>query len=865
MTTLPPPAANPQDPRTILEMLAAHYGVQLTPDGLRIRCPAHGGADPNLSIFANANRAIVVHCHSHQCAPSEIYPILEQAIGQRIRNAGASKFDPDLYRVATYTAGPNAKNPGQQYSEYRRDWPADFDGETACPYTINHQPCGKPASDPHKHTWTTKGSKQAGALALLHHPLTTPDPVRRIITTEGAKAARAIRNAGELSANILGGSNAGLKADWQPVITAAHDHACPIIIWPDNDNPGAKFAYQAGQAIMAQAEQLELPAPSLLLLPACGASGSGDDAADLDPDAIIAHLDQAQPYDPSVAEPPARRGRPPDPEYKDLLETRQAARKVAMSSSWVMGAGKYPKPLAGSVLNCELALAEIGCAADWQFDDWQQRIIWKASGEFFADKTDLPPLKARIEKQYAGTLDFAPTTGALLDAISDLAQQHRTNSTHQRIYAVQWDGTDRLVDFGHQVYGLPEDDELGNAVAALIPRGAVVRALHPGAVFPYMPVIYSPHQGPGKGDSLKLLAPGGYAEGIAFDGFDWQRKAQERTRGVSIVEAAEVQGMHGKELNNAKSFVTDETLRNREAYGREAVDQQQTAIIVGTTNQRSFLTDTDHRRTPVITIPNGQPVNLAWLRKNRQQVWAQCAAEYDAGKWQVDGGKCTVNLPEHLWQAANSVSQVHEVGSPLGDWLARTLPNIPGYYGGIIPGYRIVDALKDGITRSVGGDENGNYAHDEQRSVTDIPAYGRQYASAELSREMQRLGWQNGGRRRIDGGQYRCWVSDLAPQSLSAAVPAVPPVPANPWRIGNTQTNYHTDSGMHQQDDIVRLSQPLKEMAVTPGTAGTVPPAERVCVACQNAPAAPGYQRCADCHEQLNPRARRNVDAGQIL
>ena len=136
--------------------------------------------------------------------------------------------------------------------------------------------------------------------------------------------------------------------------------------------------------------------------------------------------------------------------------------------------------------------------------------------------------------------------------------------------------------------------------------------------------------------------------------------------------------MGGDEKSHLKSLVTDDALDNRESYGRAAVTREMTAILVGTTNNGSFLTDHDHRRTPVLEIPEGRQIDIPWLKAHRDQIWAQAVHELDLGRWWEPAmDQQAVRMPEHLWDDANEHSKQFELTSDLDVWLESTLGRVP--------------------------------------------------------------------------------------------------------------------------------------------------------------------------------------------
>ena len=355
------------------------------------------------------------------------------------------------------------------------------------------------------------------------------------------------------------------------------------------------------------------------------------------------------------------------------------------AAGWFVGGGDKTKFLErGSALNAGLAIEKAGETSRFAFNEWTRSLeVDGVPPERLAK--EISRLKAKVEGIFRH-VQYMPTKAALEEAIHGLEAKNRYNPVLQRIRSQPWDGTDRLIRYGTIVYGADWDDELTNAVAALIPRGMVVRALFPGATFPYMPIIRSDEQGPGKGDSLRYSAPGQYIEGIDLRGFDYQRKLQERARGKSVIEFSEMSSLRGTELERAKAIITANELFNREAFQEDAIERLLTAIIVATTNAKYFLTDNSHRRNPVVEVPQGFAIDLEWVLKNREQVWAQVAHEYDQGLFHEYGGgvetQVAVRLPPHLWVEANDASREYEEEDELGVWLAANLEWVVGWESG---------------------------------------------------------------------------------------------------------------------------------------------------------------------------------------
>lgn len=138
-------------------------------------------------------------------------------------------------------------------------------------------------------------------------------PDAPVVVVEGEKAAEAL--AGAIASHAVltspGGSKAAGKADWRPVARRL------VIIWPDNDEPGDKYAVDVARASLANG------AAAVHIISVPSGKVKGWDAADAiaegwTPDMIAKLLADAPAFDSSaVQEQPAR---PKIPQRDRVLE-----------------------------------------------------------------------------------------------------------------------------------------------------------------------------------------------------------------------------------------------------------------------------------------------------------------------------------------------------------------------------------------------------------------------------------------------------------------------------------------------------------------------------------------------------------------
>jgi predicted P-loop ATPase len=185
---------------------------------------------------------------------------------------------------------------------------------------------------------------------------------------------------------------------------------------------------------------------------------------------------------------------------------------------------------------------------------------------------------------------------------------------------------------------------------------AVRRVREPGVKFDEMLILES-EQGKAKSTAIRTLCPDSdwFSDGLPL-GADAQ-KVVEQTTGKWIIEASELHGNRGKEVEALKAFMSrsvDGPVRM--AYHRLATQRPRQFILIGTTNSvTGYLKDsTGGRRFWPVRI---QEFDIKTLAKTRDQLWAEAAAREATGE--------SIRLEEHLWDLA---AQEQEKRRLVDDW-----------------------------------------------------------------------------------------------------------------------------------------------------------------------------------------------------
>jgi predicted P-loop ATPase len=112
-----------------------------------------------------------------------------------------------------------------------------------------------------------------------------------------------------------------------------------------------------------------------------------------------------------------------------------------------------------------------------------------------------------------------------------------------------------------------------------------------------------------------------------------------------------------------KLFATKTVDGARPAYGRSRVDRPRRCIFVATTNEDTYLRDTTgNRRFWPVQVG---VIDLAGVRKDRDQLWAEAAA--------VEAGGEPLVIPQELWGDVAAQQQARMELDPWEDVLLSVL------------------------------------------------------------------------------------------------------------------------------------------------------------------------------------------------
>lgn len=214
-------------------------------------------------------------------------------------------------------------------------------------------------------------------------------------------------------------------------------------------------------------------------------------------------------------------------------------------------------------------------------------------------------------------------------AVLGFAQAVRLNPVQARLDVLgsEWDGVARLDSWlinylkAAQVVDGVDIQPYLQAVGARWILAVVARGYKPGCKVDDM-LILEGGQGARKSSAVRVLAeaitPDCFREGFSLG---MGKDDQIALRGRLVVEWAELSGLNRHDRNALKNFLTLRTDSYRQAYATFERDWPRTAVFVGTTNDRSYLSDpTGNRRFLPVAVGR---IDIDALRRDSAQIIAE--------------------------------------------------------------------------------------------------------------------------------------------------------------------------------------------------------------------------------------------------
>lgn len=231
----------------------------------------------------------------------------------------------------------------------------------------------------------------------------------------------------------------------------------------------------------------------------------------------------------------------------------------------------------------------------------------------------------------------AASRAALAEAMDTVADSRRYHPVRDWLKGLKHDGKPRIDKWLIHVLGLDLQDTKTNPpklrrylelVGRYILLGLVARVMKPGVKFDYAPVLEGAG-GIGKSKFIKELVGEEFFSDTHFD-IGQGKDGMEQFVGVWAYELSELTALRRADSEQVKQFFSSQKDRFRGAYGRFVQDHPRQLVIFCSTNKKQYLYDTTGNRRfwPFRVVKR---INLEWLGKYREQLFAEALALYRAG------------------------------------------------------------------------------------------------------------------------------------------------------------------------------------------------------------------------------------------
>lgn len=317
------------------------------------------------------------------------------------------------------------------------------------------------------------------------------------------------------------------------------------------------------------------------------------------------------------------------------------------------------------------------------YDEFRDEIMISEDGGInwrpFID-ADYVRLRHTLERR-----GFKPVSAdKIKDVVIMIADEVKFDSAKLWASRLQWDGVNRIDKFFAHYFNAADDD-YSTALSRYLWSALAGRLLEPGIKVDMVPILVG-DQGIGKSTAIAAMVPSEdlFTE-ITFH--DKDEDNARKLRGKLIAEIGELRGLHTKEIESIKAFITRIYEHFVPKYREFAVQFPRRNVFVGTTNRDEFLADpTGNRRFCPINVGK---VLINELIRDREQIWAEAINLFT-----VEG---------IMWHEAESLAKdqhdkfklVDEWESIILKWINDDFPGIaPGEKGYVTTNEILIDCLK---------------------------------------------------------------------------------------------------------------------------------------------------------------------------
>jgi predicted P-loop ATPase len=394
-----------------------------------------------------------------------------------------------------------------------------------------------------------------------------------------------------------------------------------VVLWADHDDPGQKYMEGAANTISQHGQ----PRTLSVIQPPAGLPPGGDIV-----DAVQTLGWSRKHVEDAISSAAVYQTIGPNQVGTINAEDSSQQRSETWQQDLIHNRDGNPKPILAN------AITALRNCPTWSgvlsFNDFSLGIVilksppWPTS-EVGKEWTDHEDRLTANWLQHAGIFVGVEVAGQAVQAV---AKDRRFHPVREYLDSLNWDGT-RRIDNWLSHYLAAEQSNYTSAVGARWLISAVARIYRPGCKADCCLILEGP-QGLLKSTAIKTIAGEWFTDEIADLG---GKDAAMQTRGVWVIEIAELDSMSRGDVSKIKAFMSRATDRFRPPYGKRLIESPRQCVFAGSVNKSEYLRDeTGGRRFWPVPCTR---IRIDSLSRDRDQLWAEAVRRYQQGTpWWLD-------------------------------------------------------------------------------------------------------------------------------------------------------------------------------------------------------------------------------------
>lgn len=294
-----------------------------------------------------------------------------------------------------------------------------------------------------------------------------------------------------------------------------------------------------------------------------------------------------------------------------------------------------------------------GC---WQYDEFADAILCvDPPVKLDAESSGLSPDDLSALREYLEHVGMIVREPDIQKAVRLAAKSRRFHPVREYLASLPPGDPSIFEGLAKRLFGT--DEPLADEFLRKFLVSSVRRILTPGCQVDTVLVLHGPQQGEGKTTFVEALFEERWTRrGLPSDLAN--RDASHALLGYRCIELGELAALLRTEKNAAKDFISWREDVYRQYGNGERVRKPRECVFVGTTNDDDFLRDaTGNRRFWIISIVRGHEIPTAWVRENRDALWAAALAlaqDVTFRHWFTRDEEKVVNVTREAFQETDS-------------------------------------------------------------------------------------------------------------------------------------------------------------------------------------------------------------------